>query len=70
MAQRETLSKRIILNDGTAVTIIVSDGILIDDLIISGMKAEGYRIMTSKDLFPQIDRKVKDFLIKTGIIQE
>lgn len=70
MAQRKTLNRRVVLSDGTAITITVSDGILIDDILVSGMKAEGYRVMTSKDVFPQVDRRVKDFLIKTGIIQE
>lgn len=70
MAQRKAINRRVILTDGTAVTITVSDGILIDDILISGMKAEGYRVMTSKDVFPQVGRRVKDFLIKTGIIQE
>ncbi len=70
MAQRKIINRRVILTDGTAITVTVSDGILIDDILVSGMKAEGYRVMTSKDSFPQIDRKIKDFLIKTGIIQE
>lgn len=70
MAQRKIISKRIILNDGSAVTVTALDGIFPDDLIISGMKAEGYRVMTGKDVFPGVDRKVKDFLIKTGVIQE
>lgn len=70
MAQRKTLNRRVVLSDGTAITVTISDGILIDDILVSGMKAEGYRVMTSKDVFPQVDRRVKDFLIKTGIIQE
>ena len=48
----------------------VMDGILIDDLLISGAKAEGYRVMTGKDVFPSVDRKIKDYLIKTGVLQE
>lgn len=70
MAKRKVVSRRVILEDGTAVTVKVLDGILIDDLLISGMKAEGYRVMTGKDAFPAINRNLKDFLIKTGIIQE
>ncbi len=68
--KRKEVSQRVVLDDGTAITIRVMDGILVDDLLISGMKAEGYRVMTSIDTFPTIDRKVKDYLIKTGIIQE
>lgn len=70
MPKRKVVSRRVLLQDGTAVTVSVLDGILIDDLLISGMKAEGYRVMTGKDAFPTIDRKLKDFLIKTGVIQE
>lgn len=68
--KRKEVSQRVILDDGTAITIKVLDGILIDDLLISGMKAEGYRVMTGIDTFPTIDRKLKDYLIKTGVIQE
>lgn len=70
MAQRKIVSKRVLLDDGTAVTVTAMDGILTDDILISGMKAEGYRVMTGKDVFPEVDRKVKDYLIKTGVIQE
>lgn len=67
---RKEVSQRVVLDDGTAITIKVLDGILIDDLLVSGMKAEGYRVMTGIDTFPTIDRKIKDYLIKTGVIQE
>lgn len=70
MPQRKVVQKRVILDDGSAITITAMDGILTDDLLISGMKAEGYRVMTGKDVFPEVDRKVKDYLIKTGVIQE
>lgn len=70
MADRKVVTQRVILDDGTAVTVRVLDGILIDDILISGMKAEGYRVMTGKDVFPGVDRKLKDYLIKTGVIQE
>lgn len=69
-ATRKVLSSRVLLTDGSAITVTVSDGILVDDLLISGMKAEGYRVMSGRDSFPQTDRKIKDYLIKTGIIQE
>lgn len=68
--KRKEISQRIVLDDGTAITVRVMDGLLIDDILISGMKAEGYRVMTGIDVFPNIDRKLKDYLIKTGIIQE
>lgn len=68
--KRKEVSQRVVLDDGTAITIRVMDGILVDDLLISGMKAEGYRVMTNIDTFPTIDRKIKDYLIKTGVIQE
>lgn len=68
--RRKETSQRVVLDDGTAITIKVLDGLLIDDLLISGMKAEGYRVMTGRDVFPTVDRKLKDYLIKTGVIQE
>lgn len=68
--KRKEVSQRVLLEDGTAITVRILDGIMIDDLLVSGMKAEGYRVMTNIDTFPTIDRKVKDYLIKTGVIQE
>lgn len=70
MAARKVVTKRVLLDDGTAITITALDAILIDDLLISGMKAEGYRVMTGREAFPAVDRKIKDYLIKTGVIQE
>jgi len=70
MVSRKVVSQRVVLDDGTAITMTVMDGILIDDLLISGAKAEGYRVMTGKDVFPSVDRKIKDYLIKTGVLQE
>ena len=67
---RKIVTRRVLLQDGSAVTVSVMDGILCEDLLISGMKAEGYRVMTGKDVFPSPDRKIKDYLIKTGVIQE
>ena len=67
---RKVTSSRIILEDGRAVTVKVMDGFTIDDLVIQGMKAEGYRVMTGKDVFPMIGRDIRDYLIKTGIILE
>lgn len=68
--RRKEVNQRVVLEDGTAITIRVMDSILIDDLLINGMRAEGYRVMTGRDVFPTIDRKIKDYLIKTGVIQE
>lgn len=70
MAQRKETIRRVILKDGRAVTVRVMDGLLIDDVLILGMKAEGYRVMTGRDVAPTVDRKQKDYLIKTGILQE
>jgi hypothetical protein len=70
MAQiRETL-RRVILENGKTIDMVVRDGLLPDHLIIQGMKAEGYRVMTGKDVFPTVSRKLKDYLIRTGIIVE
>lgn len=65
---RRTLSKRIILQDGTALNVRLLDSLLIDDLLIQGMKAEGFRVMTGRDVFPDIGRKVKDYLIRQKTI--
>ena len=68
MADRREQSTRIVLNDGSAVTVTMRDGIIIDDLIVQGAKAEAYRIMTGNDVFPTIGRDITDYLIKTGVI--
>lgn len=70
MAKRKELRKRVILQDGTAINVVVLDGILTEDLVVSMMKAEGYRVMTGKDAFPSINRSIKDPLIKLGILQD
>lgn len=70
MPTRTVQTRRVVLPDGSAITVKVLDGLLIDDIIISGMKAEGYRVITGRDVFPAVDRKIKDYLVKTGIVQE
>ncbi len=70
MAQRKILTKRVVLSDGKAVNIRVMDGLLIDDVLIQGMKAEGYRVMTNRDVFPTVSRKIKDYLLRLGVIAE
>lgn len=69
MARKEE-SSRILLDNGDAVTIRVMDGLVVDDLVIQGMKAEGYRVMTGRDVFPEVGRGIKDYLIQTGVILE
>lgn len=68
-AIRET-RRRVVLANGTAVEVTVQDGLLVDHLLEQGMKAEGYRVMTGRDVFPKVSRKIKDYLIRTGIISE
>lgn len=70
MSKRKETSTRILLKDGSAVTVKISDGLLIEDILISGMKAEGYRVITGRDVFPEVDRELKDYLIKIGIIKD
>jgi hypothetical protein len=65
---RKEESTRILLDDGSAVNVKVMDGIVVDDLVVQGMKAEGYRVMTGRDVFPAIGRDIKDYLIKIGVI--
>jgi glycine cleavage system aminomethyltransferase T len=68
MAERKEQTTRIILENGDAINITVRDGMIIDDLIVQGAKAEAYRLMTGKDVFPDHGRDIKDYLIKTGVI--
>lgn len=68
MADRREESTRILFNDGSATTITLRDGMIIDDIIIQGVKAEAYRIMTGKDVFPTVNRNIRDYLIKIGVI--
>ena len=62
--------QRVVLDDGSAVTVTVRDGLLMDDILTQQMKAVGYRVMTGKSVHPAPSRKLKDYLIKTGIILE
>lgn len=67
---RKEITSRILLQDGRAVTVRVLDGLVVDDLVVQGMKAEGYRIMTGKTVFPEPTRALRDYLIKTDLILE
>lgn len=66
--KRKEVTTKLTLEDGNAVEVRVMDGLLVEDLLIQGMKAEGYRVITGNDVFPEITRKTKDYLIKTGVI--
>lgn len=68
MAERKEQATRIVLDSGDAVTVTVRDGLIIDDLMTQGVKAEAYRIMTGRDVYPEISRDIKDYLLKTGVI--
>lgn len=65
---RKKKSVRMVLSSGEAVTATVMDGFVIDDLVAQGMRAEGYRVLTGKDVFPETGRDLKDYLIKTGVL--
>ena len=65
---RKESSSRILLDDGRAVTVKVMDGLVIDDVLVQQMKAEAYRVVTAKDVFPVVGRDLKDYFIKTGVI--
>jgi hypothetical protein len=66
---RKEEETRIVLDDGQAVIVKVLDGVIIDDLLVHGMKAEGFRVITGEDVFPTIDRRLRDSLIRIGVIQ-
>ena len=68
--ERKEETRRIVLDDGNAVNVRVLDGLLVDDILIQGMKAEGFRVMTGRDVHPYTPRKLKDYLIRTGVILE
>jgi len=69
-APRKDLKTRILLDDGTALELRVLSGLLVDDVLIQGAKAEAYRVMTGKDVFPVTDRPLKDYLIRLGFVTE
>lgn len=63
-APRKVLTARIIASNGTAVDVTMRNSLLPDDILVQGMKAEGYRVVTGRDVFPTFDRTVKDYLIR------
>ena len=67
---RVELKNKVHLKNGVAITVRILDGLLIDDIIVLGMKAEGHRVITKRDAFPAIGRKLKDYLIRTGVLLE
>ena len=69
MARKE-VAQKMFLKDGAAVTVRVVDGLLIDDILMLSMKAEGYRLITGREAFPVVTRKLRDYLIRTGVLQE
>jgi hypothetical protein len=70
MAVIKEVSRRVLLEDGTTVELIIRDGLLVDHILEQGMRAEGYRVMTGKDVFPTVTRPLKDYLIRIGVISE
>lgn len=69
-APRKDVKTRIILNDGTAIEVRALSGLVVDDVLIQGAKAEGYRVMTGKDVFPTTGRDIKDYLFRIGFVTE
>lgn len=68
MAGRKDVKTRIMLDDGSALELRALDGLLVDDVLIQGAKAEGYRVMTGRDVFPTTGRDVKDYLFRLGFV--
>ncbi len=68
MSTRKELTRRIVLKDGSAFTIKIKDDLIVEDVLILGMKAEGYRVSTGRDVAPIVDRRQRDYLIKTGVL--
>ena len=63
-APRKVVTGRIVTPSGNAVDVVVRDSLLPDDLLIQGMLAEGYRVVTGRDVFPTVSRAMKDYLIR------
>jgi len=68
MIERTVMSSKICLKTGAVVEVTLLSGITTDDLLIQGMKAEGYRVITKKDVFPSVGRDLRDYLVRTGIV--
>jgi hypothetical protein len=68
MAERKELTQRVVLNNGNSLDIRVLDGVVIDDVIVQATKAIGYLLVTGRDVFPDINRGMRDYLIKIGMI--
>lgn len=68
MPARKEQITRVTLPDGVILNVRILDGITIDDLLVQGAKAEGYRVITDQDNFPTVDRKVIDYLLRLGVI--
>lgn len=67
---RTEIIRKVHLKQGNAITVRILDGLLIDDIVVLGMKAEGHRVITKRDVFPVVTRKLKDYLIRTGVLLE
>ena len=67
---RKVTKGKIYLDTGAILDIEVFDGVLVDDLLVQGMKAEGYRVISGRDVFPVPDRKLKDYLLRIGQVTE
>ncbi len=55
---------------GDPITVTVLDGLFVEDLVIQGMKAEAYRVITGNTRDFVVSRDLKDYLIKLGIVTE
>jgi hypothetical protein len=67
---RKEVTNRVFLEGDTCLTVRVMDGLLMEDLLTLSMKAEGYRVITGRDVFPKITRNLKDYLLRTGALSE
>lgn len=70
MARRQAVQTTITQPDGTRITMSVLDGLLPEDLVILGMKCEGYRLLTTRDAWSAPSKAIKDYLVRTDTVQE
>lgn len=69
MARKKRIIKTF-SSSGDPVTITVLDGLFVEDLVIQGMQAEAYRVITGNARDLVVGRDLKDYLIKLGIVTE
>jgi hypothetical protein len=61
---------RFVEPDGRVIYFRFLPNLSIDDILINGMKAEGFRVIHGQDSHVGTTKNVKDYLIKTLVLQD